>query len=592
MNREENQKITRRAIILAACKIGLMTGLLGRLFYLQILSNENYSKLSEKNSIKTELIPPLRGRILDRNDVELANNKQSYQVVLSRNALDDIEHLQQICTEIAKILNFTPEQKKEIFEELSLLRTDEELVLAEGLSWTDLANLELHAPDILGSNIEIGFERFYPFGKLCGHLTGYIGKISNKEKASQAVHLNFKVGKNGIEKTYEQALHGIVGRNRVEVNAKGEVVNKISAISALAGSDVKLSIDINLQRKADELLENVTGVVMVAKLYNGEILASVSNPGFDPNLFNHGISITNWNNLINNPELPLIDRSVALTYPPGSGFKINVAIAALKTGFNPETRFFCPGSHQVGNRTFHCWHKAGHGSVNMFEAIAGSCNVYFWNVARNTGIQTIADTARQLGYGTKLLNGELPREQAGIIPDPEWKKKNVGTNWTLADTINTAIGQGYVEATPMQILTMISRIATGKKIVPTIIKRENDVEFESLELDRELKIVKQGLEMVVNSNKGTAFANRINIDNFAMAGKTGTSQVISKRYKNDDLSHISVSKSIKNHGIFVGYAPLINPQYSYCGIIEHGGAPAKAIKIANQLLTKAQLEKL
>lgn len=594
MTRQEEQKatFTRRAMILAACKVGLMTGLLGRMFYLQILSNENYSKLSEKNSIKREIIPPLRGRILDRNDLELATNKQSYQVILSRNALDDMEHLQQVCIKIAEILNFTAEQRQEIFEELSLLKTDEELVLAEGLSWNDLAKLELRAPDLPGSNIEIGFERFYPFGSLCGHLTGYIGKISTKEKSAQIIHTNFKIGKNGIEKTFEQSLHGVPGENKVEVNAKGEVVDKISAISAIAGKDVNLSIDLGLQRKAAELLKNITGVVMVAKLSSGEILASVSNPSFDPNLFNHGISLNNWNNLINNPELPLIDRSVALTYPPGSGFKINVAIAALKLGFNPETRFSCPGTHQVGNRAFHCWNKTGHGSVNLFEAIAGSCNVYFWNVARRIGVQPIADTARELGYGTKLLNGSLPREQAGIIPDPEWKQKNIGTSWTLADTINTAIGQGYVEATPVQILTMISRIATGTKIIPTIIKSEDKTEFAALGLEKELKIIRQSLEMVVNSNKGTAFAARINIADFAMAGKTGTSQVISKRHKNDDLSHASVSKAIKNHGIFVGYAPLINPQYSYCGIIEHGGAPLQAIKIANELLTKAQLDKL
>jgi len=333
-------------------------------------------------------------------------------------------------------------------------------------------------------------------------------------------------------------------------------------------------------------------VILVSKIDNGEILAAVSSPSFDPNLFSHGISTNNWSELINNPELPLINRSVALTYPPGSGFKVNVAIAALKQKFNPETQFFCPGHFEVGNRVFHCWNKSGHGSINLYRALAGSCNVYFWNVAKIIGMQPIADTAHQMGYAQKLLNNILPGEQKGIIPDAAWKQKNVGTNWTLADTVNSTIGQGYVEATPIQILTMVSRIASGKQVIPSIIKTNDEVNFASLNLDYELGMVRRGMEMVVNSNIGTAYANRITIESLAMAGKTGTSQVISKRHADDDLSKANVMKRIKNHGIFVSYAPLINPKYAFCGIIEHGGTPALAVKIAKEALTEAQLQKL
>jgi penicillin-binding protein 2 len=598
MNNElEHKKLfTRRAVILGAYKIGLATGLLGRMFYLQILKNKGFSELSERNRIKTKIIPPLRGRIFDRSGQTLATNEKSYQLIFTKSYQHTKYDLEQIALKISELLNFLPEQSKELKINLNELAVDNYIIIHENLNWEQLVELELHLYDLNGNSIEIGFDRFYPHGSLCGHLTGYIGSISSIEaaKTSSIIYPNFKIGKNGIEKTQETLLHGQAGVNQVEVNAKGEVVRQISSKESTSGKNIELTIDIDLQRKASGLLENSEGVVLLCKVKTGEILVSVSKPSFDPNLFNHGISVSNWNNLINNPDLPLIDRSVALTYPPGSGFKINVAIAALTQKFNPETTFFCPGHLTVGNRVFHCWNKLGHGTVNLYQALASSCNVYFWNVAKIIGIQPIADTARKIGYGSKLLNNSLPREQSGIIPDPEWKKKNIGTNWTLADTINTAIGQGYVEATPMQILTMVARIATGREIIPSIIKDNANPtnNFAMLGLEQELKIVRKGMEMAANSSIGTAYTNRIIIENYAMAGKTGTCQVISKRHKDDDLSHTNIQKNIRNHGVFVSYAPLHDPEYAFCGIIEHGGTPVKAVRIAKELLTEAQIKKI
>ena len=597
INESNNKQLfTRRAFILGAAKLGLISGLVGRMFYLQVIKNKDFTVLSERNRIKTKIIPPLRGVIFDRNNNALATNNKSYQLIFTKDNSYLPQDIERVALQISKILNFSEDQFAELLINLEKLKQDEYEVIYENLTWKQLIELELHLYDLVGSEIETGFYRYYNYGALCGHLTGYLGTISPNEvnKSSSLMYPNFKVGKNGIEKTQEKKLHGVAGVEEIEVNAKGEIVRDISCSQAvLPGKNINLTIDIDLQQKASNLLSGSVGVVLVAKAKTGEILASVSNPNFDPNLFTGGISKKNWNGLINNPELPLIDRSVALTYPPGSGFKINVAIAALKEGFNPTIIFNCPGYHVIGDRTFRCWNKAGHGNINLYQAIASSCNVYFWNVAKVIGIQPIADMARIMGYGEKLLNDSLPREQSGIIPDPAWKRKNIGSKWTLADTINTAIGQGYVEATPMQILTMVSRIATGKKFMPSIIKSEEVTsDFGSMNLEREFKEVRKGMEMATNSNIGTAYANRITIDKYSMAGKTGTCQVVSKRHKDDDLSNVNVKKDIRNHGVFVAFAPINNPEYSFCGIIEHGGSPKLAVKIAKELLTEAQEKKL
>jgi penicillin-binding protein 2 len=588
----QKKKFTRRAIILGACKAGLIAGLFSRMFYLQVLHYKKFAKLSDNNHIKTILIPPLRGKIVDRNNIALAVNEPSYQLAFTKLEQHSKEEIYEIALKIGSILGYSPEEQANLNNELINLSFDDYLIIEESLKWNQLMEFELNLYDLPGINIETGFNRYYPYADLLGHITGYMGKVSDKDKSISSLNANLKVGKNGIEKTQENILHGNIGQKRIEVNAKGQIIKEISTSKSISGQNINLAIDIDLQKKAAKLLGDSTGVVLLSKINTGEIITSLSLPSFDPNLFNNGISTNEWNKLINNPELPLIDRSVALTYPPGSGFKINVAIAALKQNFDPETKFFCPGYYTVGERKFKCWHRSGHGSINLYQAIAGSCNVYFWNVAKLIGIQPIADVARMMGYDQKLLNNSLPREQNGIIPDPAWKTKNIRASWTFSDTINSAIGQGYVEATPMQILTMISRIASGKAVIPSIFKSEsNQLDFKSLNIDKELKIVKKGMEMVVNNEAGTAYANRIINADFSMAGKTGTSQVISKRHAEDDLSKSNVDKRIKNHGIFVAYAPLIDPKYAFCGIIEHGGTPALAVKIAKELLTEAQLKK-
>ena len=567
---------TRRALVLGSCKALLVAGLLSRMFYLQVINNKKFEILS------------------DRNNAQLALNEQKYQLIFEKLETHNKDLLYKIALKIGQILSLTPEIQASLINDLKNLRLNDEVMIEENLNWQQLLEFEFNAHELTGFNIVTGFNRIYPFNELCGHLTGYIGTISNKDKPTITYHPDSKVGKNGIEKTQEKLLHGTSGIKTIEVNAKSEYIKEISNIPSINGQDVQLSIDIELQKKAAALLDNNTGVILVSKIDTGEILCSVSNPSFNPNLFNNGISANNWNNLLNNPELPLIDRSVALTYPPGSGFKVNVAIAALKNNLNPLTIFHCPGHYTLGNRKFRCWNKAGHGQINLYQAIAGSCNVYFWNVARIIGIQSFADMARIMGYDQKLLNNSLPREQNGIIPDPEWKSKAIGSSWTISDTLNAAIGQGYVEATPIQILTMVSRIASGKQVIPTIFKKEQaNVDFASLNMEKELQIVKKGMEMATgDSFLGTAYRNRILIKELAMAGKTGTSQVISKRHADDDLSRINVMKKIRNHGIFVSYAPIHQPKYAFCGIIEHGGTPALAVKIAKELLTEAQLKNI
>lgn len=582
-------------MLLGLGKIGLFAGLFSRMFYLQIIKNQEFSRLAENNRIKTEVVPPLRGQILDRFNAQLALNEQTYELVFEKLLIHDDDTCRKIALKFGDILKYNPKEQADLINTLIELDLDEVYSIKENLSWSELVALELYVYDLQGTDIKIDYSRFYPYAELFGHLTGYVGAISQNDKGRNSINVyhNLKVGKNGVEKTQEKILHGTTGLQRTEVNAKGEFIREISTSRSIPGRNVQLSIDVNLQKTASKALGDNTGVILVSKISNGEILSLVSKPSFDPNLFNNGISSQNWDNLVNNPELPLINRAVSLTYPPGSGFKINVAIAALKEKFDPETKFTCPGYHVVGDRIFQCWKKTGHGTINLYQAIAGSCNVYFWNVARIIGIQPFADIARQMGFHQKLLNDTLPREQIGIIPDPEWKNEKFGSKWVLSDTINAAIGQGYVEVTPIQILTMVTRIASGKAVMPTIFKDgNNNLEFPSLNLDSELSIVRKGMEMVVNQNIGTAYSNRIMSPDLAMAGKTGTAQVISKRHKNDDLSKENVMKKIRNHGIFVAYAPLDKPEYAFCGVIEHGGFPSLAIKAAKETLTEAQLKKL
>ncbi len=594
MSKKHTQKdrFIRRSLVLGACKSTLLVGLFSRMFYLQIISNKKFAKLADKNRIRSELIPASRGKIFDRNNIILASNEPNYSLVFEKVGINDANKNYQVVTAIGKILDLGVEDEDELFNRINGLSVGEVLLIKDNLAWTELVALEVNIYDLQGASIKTGFSRLYPYGSIASHIIGYLGSASDKDitKHSMTLYPNLKIGKNGVEKTQEKLLQGITGVQKIEVNARGKIIKEVSTLASAPGKDIKISLDINLQRKIDKLLGDQTGVILASKISNGDIIAAVSKPEFNLNLFNNGISTSNWNKLLNDPELPLINRVVSLTYPPGSGFKINAAVAALKQGFNPDTTFTCPGYHVVGDRVFRCWKSTGHGKINLYQAIAGSCNVYFWNIARIIGVQPIADTARQLGYGSQLLNGELPREQEGIIPDADWKKMVIGSNWTLADTINTVIGQGYVEATPIQILTMVTRIASGKQMVPSFINSLENKEFSSLGLDSELKIVQKGMEMAVNAPGGTAYRHRIIDPNLAMAGKTGTCQVISKRYKNDDLSKENVMKKIRNHGIFVAYAPLVRPEYAFCGIIEHGGFPSLAIKIANEVLTEAQVK--
>lgn len=584
----EEKLFTRRAMLLGACKIGLFAGLFGRMFYLQVINSKEFSELSENNYLKNKVIEPLRGRIFARNQQIIVTNQQEYKLIFTRLELHDKAFLTEIISEIVKILNFSTEQTSVLIKQLNDLNIGQSVIINKNLDWKELVALELHIVDFPGTDIDVDFLRCYPYGELFAHVTGYIRDASEKDNLGLLKNRNLKIGKAGIEKSQDELLRGKEGIKRIEVNARGKIIRELTTSYPVTGDDIHLTLDLNLQKTASDLLGNNPGVVLVAKIDTGEILVSLSKPSYDPNIFGKDISIQSWQNIINNHDLPMLDRTVALTYPPGSGFKINAAVAALKNKFDPNTHFNCHGSYPVGDRMFRCWNRSGHGALNLYQAIEQSCNVYFWNVAKLIGFDQIAEVARSFGYGSKVFNNILPREQSGIMPDSEWKKKNKGTNWTLADTINATIGQGYVEATPIQMLTMVSRIASGKKFLPNLFINNSKANFDHLGYSNELGIVRKAMEMVVNNNHGTAYFNRILEKELAMAGKTGTSQVISKRHSNDDLSGINIMKGIRNHGIFLGYAPLNEPKYSFCSVIEHGGTPALAVKIAKVLLTDAQ----
>jgi penicillin-binding protein 2 len=381
---------------------------------------------------------------------------------------------------------------------------------------------------------------------------------------------------------------GEFGVKRVEVNAHGVHLRELSVENSIPGDNLALSIDISLQQYISNLLSQHVGSVVVMDIENGEILAMNSSPSFNPNNIVEGISTKDWNKLLTDPNTPMLNKCISNHYPPGSIFKLITALASLKEGNSPSAIYNCKGYVVVGDRKFHCWKEHGHGDVNLTEAISQSCNCYFYNLAKKIGIDNIAHMAEIFGFGKKT-HIELPNEINGLIPDRKWKISRFNKSWQIGDTINCAIGQGFVLTTPIQLAIMVSRIASGKKILPTILLDGNkDKEFEALEVsDTDLDAIRLGMFKAVNDYMGTSFRHRLDDEHFQMAGKTGTSQVVSKKGEKDDLSKKSTAWLHRNHGLFVSYAPFDKPKYAISVVIEHGGSGSgDAAPVARSIFTE------
>ena len=601
---KERVKIfNRRSLVLGGLQAALFGGLAARMYYLQVLEADRYHMLAEENRINLRLVPPLRGRILDRFGTLLATNRKNYRAVIVREQTPDVA---QTLEALRGILHLSEEDVERILRETRRKRAFVPVILRENLSWREVSRVEINAPELPGISIEAGNTRSYPHGSNMTHILGYVSAVAEKDLTGDPLLElpGFRIGKQGIERKYDMSLRGGAGRSHVEVNALGRVIREVERTEGTPGQDLVLSLDAGLQNFAHQrLIGELSAAAVVMDVWNGDVLALASVPGYDPNPFNHGISSKDWQDLVKNPYTPLTNKAIAGQYAPGSTFKMVVALAALEAGISPKRKYFCQGVVRLGNARFHCWKKQGHGHMNMHLGIKHSCDVYFYELAKEVGIDRIAAMAKRFGLGA-ATGIDLPGERAGAIPTKDWKMAVIGERWQRGETLVAAIGQGFVLATPLQLALMTARIANGGRAVQPRLLRGRlapaedpsalPPELPSLGIpDSHMAIIHEAMNAVTNELYGTAYRSRIQEEGMEMAGKTGTSQVrritLAERRagvtKNEDLPW-----KRRDHALFVSFAPVAAPRYACAVVVEHGGGGSKAAApIAHDILLETQL---
>mgnify|MGYP002630240871 FL=1 len=591
---ERSGLFTRRALLLGGAQAVLMSALAGRLYQLQVIETDRFATLADDNRINLRLLPPSRGLIFDRTGQPLAVNRNNFRAMATS---DRGRGADVLVDRLDQILGLGEVERTRLLRDLRRSRNAQPVVVRENLGWEEVARLEFNAPDLPGVFIDLGQSRDYPEGELMSHIVGYTGRVSDEDLAGRddpVLQLaTMRFGKKGVERSLEDDLRGRAGAVQVEVNAVGRVVRELDRTEGQPGSNALLTIDLDLQRLATEKIrEHQSGSLVVLDVVTGDVLAIVSTPGFDPNTFARGISQAEWRELLDNPERPLHNKAIAGVYPPGSTYKMVTALAALEAKvIDPWTRLPCVGFIELGNIKFHCWLKAGHGSTNVVEAIAQSCDCFFYEAARRAGVDRISDMAARLGFG-KLSELGLPGESSGNQPTRAWKQEKIGKSWQHGDTFNLGIGQGYMNATPLQLAVMTARIANGGyEVQPNLLLAKSTPREElgppaprdkptapSLRLDpKHLAVIRDGMNQVVNSSQGTANALRARDPALAFAGKTGTAQVkrITERERAMGITQDSLPWHLRHHALFVCYGPVDNPRYACAVIIEHGQGGGK-----------------
>jgi penicillin-binding protein 2 len=590
MRSELNKKkhLSRRSFILGSIQVGIAATLTGRLFQLQSLRASEYATLAEDNRINLKLIRPERGIIYDRFGVPLAINNPNYQLMINRAALKEQPDI------LLKLAQYVEEDEASLKDMLNrqLRRTphDQNIMLKEHLEWAEVSAIELNSSDLHGVSVEVGEIRRYPYDFATSHLLGYVGTASqNEAKDNRLLKVpGMKIGKNGLEQQAEARLQGKAGLRYMEVNAAGRYLKEVKRDEAIAGENLNATISAELQAFAAERIGQESGSAVIMDIHNGDVLTLCSVPSYDPNRFSRGITHTYWNELTADEKTPLVNKTINGQYPPGSTFKMLVGLKGLETGtITPETRFSCPGHYYLGRHRFNCWRPEGHGSVNYRQAVERSCDVFFYNVARRIGIEAISEMCHVLGLGEKYNLG-LIGEKAGLIPTPEWKRGAHNDIWHPGDTINSSIGQGYVLTTPLQLAIMTARLATGKKVMPRLWTDTALTPFEPLNITPEhLLLAQQGMTDVTTTWQGTARASQIPVKGFEMAGKTGTSQVRRITVRGQDQNRIPWKQ--RHHGLFVAYAPIVNPRFAGAVVIEHGGGGSSAAApVMKDIMLKCQ----
>jgi penicillin-binding protein 2 len=596
--------VTRRGLVMGGLQLGLI-GVLGwRMQSMQLGQAEEFRLLAEENRINLRLLPPDRGLIFDRNGVKLAENAQNYRIVIIREDAGDVD---KTLAALARLIPVDPAAIERAKEEMSRRSAFAPVPIIERVPWEHVARVTVNTPSLPGIHAEVGLSRLYPRGQDMAHVVGYVGPVSDFDMTQGYLAEDddpllreiprFQVGKTGVEARMEHTLRGSAGTAQIEVNAAGRVMRELGRDEGIPGRDLQLTVDSDLQSYLQMRLEGESASCVVMDLEDGDIRAIGSAPSFDPNLFVRGISVADWRGLADDKYRPLASKAVQDAYPPGSTFKMITALAALEAGeIDSEETVYCPGHLDVADMRFHCWRRGGHGNMNLHESMKQSCDIYYYDVGQRVGIDAIAAMARRLGIGVKH-DVPLSAISDGIAPDRDWKRRTRGEDWRIGDTVNASIGQGYVLASPLQLAVMTARIATGREVVPRLVRSMDGVpqpsgRGESLGLnENHLRRIRDSMFAVSNHNRGTAYGSRIDAPEMRMAGKTGTSQV--RRITPEErragvVSNEDLPWERRDHALFVGYAPHDNPRYAISVIVEHGGGGStSAAPIARDILLQA-----
>lgn len=566
-----HQSITfsRRMMLVGGAQAALGGALIARLGWLSVAENKKYTVESESNRVQLIIVPPRRGWIIDRAGKPIAINRSDFRVDIIPEQLDRPTETLRTLTEV---LQLTPDDVDRIIKEIKASRGYQPVQVAENVPYDQYAAVTVRLPEMPGVQPMRGFSRFYPAGPAVAHLVGYVGAASakdyEKEKNPLLVTPGFKIGKEGLEKVLEPNLRGQPGGQRVELTARGKLVRELEPKPDRSGQTVQLTIDAGLQEYAARRMGDQSGGLVAMDVATGDMLAFVSMPAFDPNSFSDGIGRTEWRMLSEDDHIPLLNKVAQGLYPSGSTIKPAMALAFLKQGIDPARRVNCPGGIRIGNRYFRC--DAVHGSMDMHSAVERSCNTYFWATGLITDPEKTTEMVQYLGYGEKF-DLPIPSQRFGTMPNPKWLKKKYNREWQGYDSANTSIGQGYVLVNPMQLAVMPARMASGKLLQPRLLMADKRPPAPDLDVDPEhLEIVRKAMSAVVNEH-GTAVGSKLPLEGIQMAGKTGTAQV----FKLGERGHQS-NWALRDHALFIAFAPAVAPRFAIGCIIEHGGFGASA----------------
>ena len=596
MRREgkRNGVFTRRALLIGGAQLAGLGWLGSRLYQVQVEEGARYSTLAEANRISSRLIAPPRGRLLDRFGAVIAGNRQNWRALLiAEQAADASASVEAF----ARFIPLTDAERNRIERELRRHRRFIPVVLREFLSWEEMARIEVNAPELPGVLVDVGTTRQYPLGPQMAHIIGYVAPPNEADVAGDTMLAlpGMRVGRGGMERTHDEVLRGRAGAVQLEVNAVGRVIRELDRQEGTQGRDVTLTIDAELQASVLGRLGDESASAVVLDARNGEVLAMATNPSFDPSLFNSGVSQAQWVEWTNNRRAPLINKAASGLYAPGSTFKMVVALAGLEAkAVTVNDRVNCPGYMDFGDRRYHCWSKGGHGNVDLRGALKNSCDVYFYEVARRTGIDKIAAMSSRFGLGTKLAV-DLPGTRQGFVPTRAWRASQ-GKAWNIGDTIVCGIGQGYIQLSPLALATMTARLATGRAVEPHLTRAIGGMagagaraeDWPSIGLpERLLSQIRDGMWAVVNEQQGTATVARLDIPGVQMSGKTGSVQVrnVTREQREKGFKSENLPWELRPHALFVGFAPHDAPRYALALVVEHGNAgSATAAPIARDIM--------